>query len=81
MNTLTLQIGGYRKLSYILIIGISIFINSAKDINAQDTHFSQFYMSPLTQNPAMAGAVYDMQALINYRNQWSSIATPFKTMA
>ncbi|MFI5148437.1 MAG: PorP/SprF family type IX secretion system membrane protein, partial [Bacteroidia bacterium] len=47
----------------------------------QDTHFSQFYMSPLTQNPAMAGAVYDMQALINYRNQWSSIATPFKTMA
>jgi type IX secretion system PorP/SprF family membrane protein len=48
---------------------------------SQDTHFSQFYMSPLTLNPAMAGAQYDMQGYLNYRNQWSSVTTPYRTMA
>lgn len=48
---------------------------------AQDPHFSQFYTSPLTQNPALAGAVYDVQAVLNYKDQWSSVADPFKTIA
>jgi type IX secretion system PorP/SprF family membrane protein len=48
---------------------------------AQDPHFSQFYTTPLTQNPALAGAVYDLQANINYKNQWGSIANPFTTIA
>jgi type IX secretion system PorP/SprF family membrane protein len=48
---------------------------------AQDIHFSQFYMSPLTQNPGMAGVNHDMQALINYKDQWKSVATPYKTVA
>lgn len=51
------------------------------EVFAQDIHFSQFYMSPLTQNPAMVGAVYDMQALINYKDQWKSIGTGYKTVA
>jgi type IX secretion system PorP/SprF family membrane protein len=36
-------------------------------------------MAPLLQNPAMAGANYDLQALINYKNQWASVADPYKT--
>ena len=46
----------------------------------QDIHFTQFYMSPLVQNPAMAGANYDMQAVVNYKDQWKSVATPYKTI-
>jgi type IX secretion system PorP/SprF family membrane protein len=48
---------------------------------AQDIHFSQFYMAPLQQNPALAGADHDMQAILNYKNQWGSVASPYKTIA
>src|ERR1051326_7884062 len=47
---------------------------------AQDIHFTQFYISPLVQNPAMAGANYDMQAVMNYKDQWKSVASPYKTL-
>jgi type IX secretion system PorP/SprF family membrane protein len=47
---------------------------------AQDIHFSQFWMAPLIQNPAMAGAEYDMQAGLNYKDQWKSVETPYKTI-
>ena len=41
----------------------------------QDLHFSQFYNSPLTTNPANTGFIPDADYRIgvNYRNQWSSI--------
>jgi len=48
---------------------------------AQDVHFSQFTMSPLTTNPALAGAQNDIQAIANYKNQWLSVAAPYTTMA
>jgi type IX secretion system PorP/SprF family membrane protein len=48
---------------------------------AQDVHFSQYHMSPLTLNPALAGAVYEKQGLINYKDQWGSITSPYKTLA
>ena len=49
---------------------------------AQDIHFSQFYMSNLTLNPAAAGAFKDVDVTANYRSQWGSITTnPYKTMA
>jgi type IX secretion system PorP/SprF family membrane protein len=60
-------------LALIVFVRISIF--------AQDIHFSQFYMSPLTQNPAMAGVNYNFQALLNYKDQWRGVTTPFKTFA
>ncbi len=49
--------------------------------SAQDIHFSQVSYSPLALNPALAGANYDLQANINYRTQWNSVADPFNTMA
>jgi len=51
---------------------------------AQDLHFSQFFNSPLTTNPANTGFIPDgdYRLGINYRNQWSSIMTvPYKTMS
>ncbi len=50
-------------------------------VNAQDPQFSQFYMAPLFQNPAMAGADHDLEAYLNYRNQWASISIPYRTYA
>jgi len=49
---------------------------------AQDVHFSMFYASPLTLNPALTGVVegsYRVTAI--YRNQYRSISTPFNTYA
>jgi len=48
---------------------------------AQDIHFSQFYHAPLAQNPALAGAEYQSEAIVNYRSQWRSVADPYSTMA
>ncbi len=50
--------------------------------NAQDLHFSQFFNSPLTTNPANTGFIPDADYRIgvNYRNQWSTVMTvPYKT--
>jgi type IX secretion system PorP/SprF family membrane protein len=49
---------------------------------SQDIHFSQFYQSPVLLNPAAAGASNsDFRLAINYKNQWKSVISPFKTLA
>jgi type IX secretion system PorP/SprF family membrane protein len=61
-----------------------ILINICAISYAQDLHFSQFYNSPLTTNPANTGFIpdADFRIGINYRNQWSSIlSSPYKTMS
>ncbi len=47
---------------------------------AQDPHFSQFYASPLTLNPALTGR-FDgsLRMAANYRNQWPTINNAFTT--
>ena len=50
----------------------------------QDLHFSQFFNSPLTTNPANTGFIPDGDYRLgaNFRNQWSSVMTlPYKTMS
>ncbi len=50
--------------------------------NAQDIHFTQFNMSPLTLNPANTGGhdgLWRTNAI--YRNQWNSVTVPFVTFA
>ena len=43
-------------------------------LNAQDIHFSQFYLSPLNLNPAMTGVMNcNVRLVANYRNQWASV--------
>lgn len=49
-------------------------------VKAQDPNFSQFFASPLTLNPAMTGKFNGSSRLaINYRNQWPTINTAFRT--
>ena len=53
-------------------------------LHAQDLHFSQFFNSPLTTNPANTGFIPDADYRLgaNYRNQYSSImAVPYKTIS
>lgn len=48
--------------------------------NAQDIHFSQFFNTPLAQNPANIGQFrgdYRMGAV--YRQQWRSVTVPYST--
>ena len=50
---------------------------------AQDVHFTQFYASPLTLNPALTGA-FDGKFRIQgiYRNQWAGVLDePYKTFS
>ncbi len=49
-------------------------------INAQDPHFSQFYASPLTLNPAFAGK-FDGELRVAgiHRNQWPTINKAYVT--
>jgi len=47
---------------------------------AQDPHFSQFYSSPLTLNPAFTGKFDgDLRVAGNYRNQWPTINRAYQT--
>jgi type IX secretion system PorP/SprF family membrane protein len=50
--------------------------------HAQDIHFSQYYESPLTLNPALTGAFSaDHRFIANYKTQWASITNPYTTYA
>ncbi|RAI99917.1 type IX secretion system PorP/SprF family membrane protein [Chitinophaga skermanii] len=52
-------------------------------VHAQDLHFSQYFNSPLTTNPANTGFIPDgdYRLGVNYRNQWANIPVPYKTMS
>jgi type IX secretion system PorP/SprF family membrane protein len=71
------------KLKTILLLGICNLVLVSLSF-AQDLHFSQFFNSPLTTNPANTGFIPDADYRIgaHYRNQYSSImAVPYKTMS
>lgn len=54
-------------------------------IYAQDPHFTQFYNSPLTVNPAYTGvfntigSTTNIRVLSNYRSQWNNSLSPYTT--
>ena len=65
------------RISTILLL---VFMGAAGWLDGQDTHFSQFYASPLTLNPALTGindGTYRAAAI--YRNQDRSFTTPYVT--
>ena len=60
-----------------LLLG-SLFNNAY----AQDIHFSQITEAPLFLNPANTGLFEGyLRATVNYRNQWTPMIQPYKTMA
>ena len=61
-----------------LLIGLACF--GLFSVQAQDVHFSQFYLSPLTTNPANTGNFEgDWRVAANHRNQWRSLGRPYTT--
>ena len=68
------------KVLYILSVG---FLVCLFDANAQDLHFSQYFNAPILVNPANTGFNPDNDYRIggNYRNQWSAVGSPYKTMS
>lgn len=63
-------------LGVVLVSHISYLTSSF----AQDLHFSQFFYSPLTINPANTGIFNgDIRASTIYRMQWFTITNPYKT--
>jgi hypothetical protein len=53
---------------FVIIIALSLL---KTELSAQDPHFSQFFASPLTLNPALTGK-FDgvLRVAGNYRDQW-----------
>lgn len=64
------------KSKYIVFVVVLVGVRGL----AQDIHFSQMSFSPLNLNPALAGSNYDLQASVNYKSQWKSVAVPYKTI-
>lgn len=66
----------------IIVICVISGISGISITNGQDSHLSQYDAAPLYLNPAMTGmfnGYYRIHA--HYRNQWSSVASPFVTTA
>ena len=58
-----------------------VFILINLKLLGQDVHLSQFWLSPVSINPAVAG-FFDGNARVGvyYRNQWRAISKPYQTM-
>jgi type IX secretion system PorP/SprF family membrane protein len=68
----------------VMLLPISCVMCFCYQAAAQDMHFSQWFNSPLTTNPANTGFIpdADYRVGVNYRNQWSNImSVPYKTMS
>jgi len=64
-----------------ILSGFGLTVALASTALAQDMHFTQYFTSPLTLNPAMTGLVTeDLRLAANYRTQWSSVSNkPYVT--
>lgn len=58
-----------------------IALAASQSAISQDYHFSQFRETPILINPAQTALNKDVRVVLNYKDQWSSVATPFKTFA
>ena len=58
-----------------------VFLMVVQCANAQDLHFSLPFRTPLLLNPALTGGSSGNYRIVTaYKNQWSTIATPFQTI-
>lgn len=69
-----------RKLYF--IYSALVLMVSVSHLRSQDHHLSQFYTTPTLFNPATAGVSnIDSRFVLNYKNQWRSVVTPYNTFA
>ena len=68
INSANSGVQRYIRGVVVVVLGLVVF-----NLNSQDIHFSQFYMSPLNLNPAMTGVMNgNIRLTGNYWNQWAS---------
>src|SRR5471030_539681 len=66
------------KMRKSILLGCTLLL--AVMVKAQDPHFSQFFASPLTLNPAFTGKFEGLWRLAaNHRDQWPSIPKAYVT--
>ena len=63
-----------------IIIFMIIALSSFKSM-AQDFHFSQYRETPMLLNPAQTALQKDIRVIVNYKDQWKTVASPYKTYA
>lgn len=64
-----------------IFLGLSAAMIFTTSAFAQDAHFTQYFASPLTLNPALTGLTQcDVRLAANYRTQWASVSSnPYNT--
>ena len=68
------------KLNYFIIVLSTLFFFSISELAGQDLHYSQFYNSPQTANPALTGIFNgDVRYMANMRDQWRWVPVPWFT--
>ncbi len=74
-----------KKWTQKLLVGVIAGLSCGYVTNttAQSLNFSQYFNTPMLINPANTGfnPDYDYRIGGNYRNQWASVGTPFRTMS
>jgi type IX secretion system PorP/SprF family membrane protein len=69
-------LAGKLKITSLLFFACIVFAK------AQDVHFSQYYLSPLSMNPANTGNYKgDYRFFGNYRSQWKEISKAYNTFS
>ena len=80
-------VAGNLSIKKLLVNRVTILVVTAACLylpaSSQDLHFSQFMNNPLLTNPANTGfnPDFDYRIGASYRNQWSNIPVPYKTMS
>ena len=74
----------YKKNNFsflrITTLALAVF-TFTKTTTAQDIHFSQFDETPVQLNPATVGVQHEIRGILNFKNQWQSIGSPYRTYA
>ncbi len=71
--TLVSMLNRAKRYIFLILLGTGF-------VRAQDIHFSQYYFSPLSLNPANTGNFLgDYRVAMNYRSQWRDIQKAYKT--
>lgn len=84
LNTIKIRKEDNRRRPACLFVVVIFWLIPVSFLQAQDLHFSQFFNTPLTTNPANTGFIpdADYRLGIQYRNQFSNImSVPYTTMS
>ena len=69
-----------KKLNYYFLVLSLLIIFNDNELVGQDLHYSQFYNSPQTSNPALTGIFNgDIRYMGNLRDQWRWVPVPWFT--